>query len=80
MYKLVTALSPSENECIGAGYIYGFYNTLYSVGMFLGPMLGGILNDCFNLLISLLTFSLMFLLSGVLFYYKIFLPRKRSFV
>lgn len=77
MYKLVLNIFPPGENCIGAGCIYGFYNTLYSVGMFLGPMLGGLLNNYFGLLISLLSFSLVFLLSGILFYFKIFLPREK---
>lgn len=78
MYQVVLEAVPEAADCGGAGCIYGFYNTLYSVGMFLGPLLGGLLNEHFSLLESLLVFSLIFLCSALLFYCKILLPKKEK--
>lgn len=78
MYRIVMANQSSNCGQAGAGYIYGFYNTIYSVGMFLGPLLGGLLNKHFNLLGSLMVFSSMFLLSAILFYCKILVPKKEN--
>lgn len=76
MYKIISRRQGSDSG--GAGYIYGFYNTIYSLGMFLGPLLGGFLNRNFSLFLSLLVFSCLFIFSATLFYNRVLLPEKKA--
>ncbi|HHT62873.1 MAG: MFS transporter [Bacillota bacterium] len=76
LYRIITVQQGENNG--GAGYIYGFYNTIYSIGMFLGPLLGGLLNRHFNLFGSLLFFAFLFGAGAVLFYFKVFIPEKKE--
>ncbi|HMK46437.1 MAG TPA: MFS transporter [Methanocella sp.] len=70
MLPLLTDLFGGDEKS-SQGFLYGIYNTLFSLGLAIGPLLGGILVTRFSLPIAVLGQSTLLALTGLIFFLAI---------
>lgn len=66
MLPLLTDLFGGEGS--SQGFIYGIYNTLFSMGLAIGPLLGGVIITKFSLPLTVFGQSVLLIATGLIFF------------
>lgn len=78
MLPLLSDLYGGDGESNSRGMVYGIYNTLFSLGLAIGPFAGGLMVAGFTLPVTLYVNAALLVAAGVVTYLAIRQPRKAN--